>query len=127
MSKHRKVLDPVVRQIYASQSCESVERTDIGQAVIGKIEDYDVLDLLVDLGELLELLASTLDCGELEALFVGGVVQVGEETLDDAGFQNKLLSWCCCLSHNCRKLCEGLFLRKNLSLFLLINRINQTI
>ena len=98
LSEDCEVLDLVIRQVQPCQSGQRVQRADIDQAVIGKIDNCNIFDLFRSLRELLELLAGALEVAELEAFLVARVVQVGHETADDTWFQNKL-RWGCCLCH----------------------------
>ena len=74
LSEHIEVLDSIVREVQSCQSRESVERAHICQAVIGKIDNGNILNLFSNLGQLLKLLRGAVDVGELEGFFVSRVV-----------------------------------------------------
>ena len=99
LSEDGEVFDLVIRQVQPCQSGQRVQRGHIDQAVIGKIYNCNIFDLLGRLRKLLELLAGALEVGELEAFLVGRGIQVDHETADDSWFQDEL-RWRCCLCHD---------------------------
>ena len=94
-------LNPIVGQIQPSQSHERVQRAHIDQAVIGKIDSSNVLDLLGNLHQLLALLACAVDVGELKALFVCRIVKVGQVGADVTRLEHEFgpAGFVSCLRH----------------------------